>query len=99
MGSVKIDVPDYLAPAIQEIVATYVEKAQSYGNATSLDGLFEDQARHLRVQRYRIADAMEVGKLSRLRELYANGANAKEGLHDQYRDKAVFAVLALALAP
>lgn len=98
----QIDIPDHLIPAIDEIVRTFATKSKSYGNAAGWAGMFRWQSDHLDVPPREVADIFELTKLSRLRELrlaaQQTDSPAKlESLFEQYRDKAVFAVIALAL--
>src|SRR5215472_8681476 len=91
-----IDVPDHLIPALLEIVNTYVAKGDSYGHAASFEGMYAAQAAHLGVSPHDIADIFEMTKVERLSEIRRQPAPG-EPLFEQYRDKAVFAVIALGL--
>jgi hypothetical protein len=93
---VSLEVPAHLATAIGIVVATFEEKSASYGNADDWDGMFESQASHLGVPRWVIADIQELTKLSRIRSMRLQ-SEPREAWQEQYRDKATFALIALAL--
>jgi len=94
----KIDVPDYLAEAMQNIANTLGGKGKDYQLDSDPWSGFRRAAAHKGLELWELADILEEHKLSRVATLDTNGRGAQnEAVADSYLDKAGYAILAYAM--